>query len=196
MAHAGCVGIDFTGDSGSGVVLRTYRQQHSREDVTEGVRLCRENNIAVMVDLLLGGPGETGKTFRETIDFIKQVNPDCIGSILGMRLYPGTAAAKEINRQFESGSRGGIRRKYDGPLDLLKPTFYISQSLGEKPAEFVRDLIGGDKRFFEPALESDFDTAQGKDASDGYNYNENMQLENAIKDGARGAYWDILRGLR
>lgn len=196
MARAGCVGIDFTGDSGCEAVLKSYLQQHSKEDIARGVELCRDNNIAVMVDLLLGGPGETRQTVRETIEFIKEVGPDCIGSILGMRLYPGTAVSKEILERFKTGIEAGIRRKYKGPLNLLKPTFYISEALGEKPAEFVRDLIDGDQRFFEPALESDFDTRQDDSESDGYNYNENTQLTNAIKEGARGAYWDILRRLR
>ncbi len=196
MARAGCVGMDFTGDSCCDAMLRSYLQQHNREDIANAVGLCRENNIAVMVDLLLGGPGETRETVRETIDFIKTVGPDCIGATLGMRLYPGTAVGRELCKRFENGNDSGIRRKYTGPLNLLKPTFYISEALGDKPAEYVRDLIGGDRRFFEPALESDFEITQGKSESDGYNYNENLQLENVIKEGTRGAYWDILRRLR
>ena len=88
-----------------------------------------------------------------------------------------------------------IRRKYDGPINLLKPTFYISEALGENPAELVRDLIDGDKRFFEPACESQTEIPDDGDASD-YNYNENVMLTQAIEKGARGAYWHILRQLR
>ena len=66
--------------------------------------------------------------------------------------------------------------------------------MGERPAEFVRDLIASDERFFEPAVEIAPD-AEGTDASN-YNYNENLPLTRAIEKGARGAYWDILRQLR
>ncbi|OHB74902.1 MAG: hypothetical protein A2Z25_10805 [Planctomycetes bacterium RBG_16_55_9] len=64
--------------------------------------------------------------------------------------------------------------------------------MGECPAELVRDFIAGDQRFFEPAVEP------GKEAAgdDGYNYNDNQLLTRAIQNGARGAYWDILRRLR
>jgi radical SAM superfamily enzyme YgiQ (UPF0313 family) len=214
MAHAGCVGIDFTGDSGSELMLRTYRQQHTREDLAAAVKLCRMNNITVMIDLLLGGPGETPRTVRETIDFIKQIGPNCAGAALGLRVYPGTALEQIIAEELQGLTNSGVRRKYSGPINLLKPTFYISPALGEHPAELVRDLIDGDRRFFEPALESDCGVGfqpmkhgqarPERSRSDGratddaanYNYNENLLLTEAIQKGARGAYWDILRHLR
>ncbi|OHB61625.1 MAG: hypothetical protein A2167_01515, partial [Planctomycetes bacterium RBG_13_46_10] len=126
MAKAGCVGINFTGDSGCQSMLRTYRQQHKKEDLAAAVKLCRSNNIAVMTDLLLGGPGETPETLRETIDFIKDINPDCAGAALGIRVYPGTAMEKIVTEELQAGNEAAIRRKYSGPIDLLKPTFYIS----------------------------------------------------------------------
>jgi len=191
MARAGCVGIDFTGDSACESVLRTYRQRHRREDLAEAVRLCQANGIAVMIDLLLGGPGETPQTVRETIDFMKKIDPDCAGAALGMRVYPGTAMEQMVTEEFQEGKDGNIRRKYTGPIDLLKPTFYISRALGERPAELVRDIIDGDERFFEPAVEVAED-----DGAANYNYNENLPLTLAIQNGARGAYWHILRKLR
>jgi hypothetical protein len=176
-------------------MLRTYCQQHSREDLAAAVKLCRLNNITVMIDLLLGGPGETPETVRETIDFIKKINPDCAGAALGMRIYPRTAAERIVAEELQEGKDINIHRKYSGPINLLKPTFYISKALGERPAEFIRDLIDGDQRFFEPALETDHEATKDSDAAN-YNYNENLLLTQAIQKGARGAYWDILRRLR
>jgi len=195
MARAGCVGIDFTGDSGSELMLRTYRQQHTREDLATAVKLCRLNNIAVMIDLMLGGPGETPRTVRETIEFIKQIGPDCAGAALGIRIYPGTAMEQIVAEDIRKPKKSGIRRKYRGPVNLLKPTFYISPALGERPAEFVIDLIAGDQRFFEPAVEAASQPAESDEAAN-YNYNENLLLTQAIEKGARGAYWDILRHIR
>jgi radical SAM superfamily enzyme YgiQ (UPF0313 family) len=192
MARAGCVGIDFTGDSACESMLRTYRQQHTREDLVTAVKLSRLNGITVMIDLLIGGPGETPQTVRETIEFIKRINPDCAGAALGIRVYPGTGMEKIIGRELESGVSVNIRRKYEGPVDLFKPTFYISHALGERPAQLVRDLIGGDKRFFEPSSETELE-AIGEGNPTDYNYNENLPLIGAIRKGARGAYWDILR---
>ena len=195
MARAGCVGIDFTGDSACESMLKTYHQQHHREDLAAAVKLCRDNKIAVMIDLLLGGPGETPETVRETIEFIRKIDPDCAGAALGVRIYPRTAMEKIVMQELRSGNGVAIRRKYAGPVDLLKPTFYISEALGENPAEMVNDLIDGDQRFFEPATEADLQASKDSDASD-YNYNENVLLTEAIQKGARGAYWHILHQLR
>ena len=194
MRRAGCVGINFTSDAAAEAMLRTYRQPHGREDLTQAVQLCRLHGLAVMGDLLLGGPGETPQTLAESIEFFKQIGPDCVGAALGMRLYPGTEAVAVVAAEGPMESNPSIRRKYDGPIDLLKPTFYISAALGERPARLVRELIAGDERFFEP-LDARAAAGAGDDGGD-HNYNANEALARAIADGARGAYWDILRRLR
>ena len=189
MRKAGCVGIDFTGDSASPAMLKTYRQPHTPETIASAVRLCKDNGIKVMIDLLLGGPGETPQTAKQTIDFIKQINPDCAGAPLGVRIYPGTEMVNIVAAEGQLETNRNIHCKYTGPVDLFRPTFYISHLLGEKPARLIKDLIAGDKRFFEPIDETD---AVATD----HNYNDNTELVNAIKAGARGAYWHILHKLR
>ncbi len=195
MSRAGCVGIDFTADSACPSMLKTYRQQHLKEDIALAVRLCRENGITVMLDLLLGGPGETPETIAETIEFIKQINPDCAGAPLGIRIYPATEMAQVAAGEGSPQTNPNIRRKYHGPVDFFKPTFYISNSLGDRPAKLVRDLIDGDKRFFGPMQETAPQADESNLAVD-HNYNDNTELVEAIREGARGAYWDILRKLR
>jgi len=186
MRKAGCVGINFTGDSAAADMLDAYRHPHRAADLARNVRLCREQGIAVMIDLLLGGPGETPESAAATIQFIKCIDPDCAGAALGVRVYPGTRMAAVVASEGPPDANRNLRRVYSGPIDFLKPTFYVSEALGEQPARLIRDLIAGDQRFFEP----------GDGTSSAYNYNENAILTQAIAAGARGAYWDILRKLR
>ncbi len=190
MKKAGCVGINFTGDSADAEMLRVYRQPHRREDLAKAVRLCRDNGIKVMIDLMLGGPGETPESLATTIDFVKKINPDCAGTSLGIHIYPGTDIVPTILNEGPMELNPAIRRKYTGKIDLFQPTFYISRGLGPNPAKVVKDLIAGDERFFEPTEES-----PDAHATD-HNYNDNTALVDAIAQGARGAYWDILRNLR
>ena len=194
MLRAGCVGINFTSDSASETMLRTYGHAHRKDDLARAVRLCRERRIAVMLDLLLGGPGETPETLEESIAFFRQIGPDCVGAPLGMRIYPGTPACDRVAAEGPMESNPSIRRAYAGPVDLLKPTFYISAALGDRPAGLVRDRIAGDRRFFEP--EDDEAGPEASDVCGDHNYNANRALSDAIAAGARGAYWDILRHLR
>jgi radical SAM superfamily enzyme YgiQ (UPF0313 family) len=194
MARAGCVGINFTSDSASAAMLSVYGQPHRQEDLQAAIRFCRENGIAIMCDLLLGGPGETIETVTESIRFFQQVGPDCVGTALGLRLYPQTRIAATIAQEGPWETNPSIRRHYGGPVDLLRPTFYISASLGEHPARLVRDLVAGDQRFFEPEEETPLTERAGVQGD--HNYNANQALSDAIRGGARGAYWDILRKLR
>ena len=192
MRRAGCVGINFTGDAASAAMLAAYRQPHRAADLAENIRRCRELGLAVMIDLLLGGPGETPQSAAETIDFVRRADPDCAGAALGIRLYPDTAMATLVGAEGPPEANPNLPRRYAGPIDFLRPTFYVSQALGREPAGLIRELIAGDERFFEPAL----DVGGGDDAYADYNYNDNSALANAIAAGARGAYWDILRKRR
>jgi radical SAM superfamily enzyme YgiQ (UPF0313 family) len=190
MRRAGCVGINFTSDSAHPAMLAAYRHRHRREDLAQAVKRCRENGIAVMLDMLLGGPGETPETVRETIRAFQHIDPDCAGAALGVRVYPGTAMATLVAAEGPSDANPNLRRRYEGPVDFVRPTFYISAALGNRPGQLIRDLIGGDPRFFPP--QADADAAGAGD----HNYNDNRPLIDAIAAGERGAYWDILRRLR
>ncbi len=189
MHRAGCAGINFTSDAASLTMLNAYRQPHRPDDLAAAVRWCRQYGIAVMTDLLLGGPGETPETAAESIAFFKQIDPDCVGAALGIRLYPATAVTAQLSADGPLAANPGIHRRYEGPVDLLKPTFYVSPGLGERPAEAIRNFIAGDARFFAPGD----DAVPTAESFTGYNYNENRELVEAIAGGARGAYWDILR---
>lgn len=184
MFRSGCVGINFTGDSGADRMLLTYRAAHRKSHLADAVRLCRQVGITCMIDLLLGGPNETPESVVETIEWTKQIDPDCIGAGLGMRLYPNTLAAGLLRGE----GTPGILRRYAGPIDLTQPTFYISPLLGPRPARLVRDVIAGDPRFFPPL--------DAENTDDDHNYSDNRVLTQAIAAGARGAYWDILRTAR
>jgi len=189
MRRAGCAGINFTGVSGSDAMLVALGQPHRMTDLAAAIRTCHEHEIAVMVDLMLGALGETPQTVAEGIEAIKLAGPDCCGAALGVRLYPGLPLAAEVAHEAPLGGHPGIMRRYDGPVDLFKPTFYISPALGPRPAAAVRKAIAGDQRFFPPG---DLREAYAAELR-GHNYNENVPLQRAIAAGGRGAYWDILR---
>ncbi len=194
MAQAGCVGINFTSDSASAAMLSVYGQPHRQEDLLAAIQHCRQNGIAVMCDLLLGGPGETVETVTESIRFFQHAGPDCVGTALGLRLHPRTRITAVVAREGPLEANLSIRRRYAGAVDLLCPTFYMSAALGDRPARLVRNLIAGDQRFFEPEEETSL--GDQPDVHGDHNYNANQALADAILAGARGAYWDILQRLR
>jgi hypothetical protein len=135
----------------------------------------------------VGGPGETRETVRETIDLVRRVGADCVGVSVGVRVYGGTALSAFVRKSGPMASNPALHGEtLDNPR-FLKPVFYVSPRLGEDIEGYVRQLVGNDERFFLPS---------GPEAKRDYNYNDNALLVDAISSGARGAYWDILRGMK
>lgn len=189
MKRAGCDGINFGADSGSDAMLRRLGRSFTRADVISDVAACREAGITVMLDLLIGAPKETPETAAESIDMVKQADPDCAGISLGVRLYPGTAVTAQLREEGPLHATEGIISDNDSETDhMLTPVFYISPDLGnsDEAIGLLDEYIAGDERFFFGGSEDDRD----------YNYDQNAVLVEAIADGARGAYWDILRRLK
>lgn len=186
MRRAGCVGINFGADSGCDRMLAALRRGYSRADIRQTVEYCRRAGITVMLDLLLGGPSEDEASIRETIEFVKSVDPDRAGAATGLRVYPGTALAALVRRQGAMPRNRNLHGCVEDNDDLLRPVFFIEQGLGDDPFGLVVDLIDKDERFFPPPRKQD---------AASYNYNDNKVLEDAIAAGARGAFWDILRQL-
>jgi radical SAM superfamily enzyme YgiQ (UPF0313 family) len=184
MRKAGCVGIDFGADSGSDPILERLGRHFRAEDLASTASVCRSAGIAFMYDLLIGGPGETEETVRETIELAKRVRPDCVGMSLGMRIYGGTTIAEEVLGQGAMETNPALRGETRNNPDFLRPVYYVSPGIGGDIVSLVRDIAGNDRRFFLPSR---------REESGNYNYNDNTVLVRAIREGARGAYWDILR---
>ncbi len=186
MHRAGCTGINFGVDSGSDKMLKTLGRSFTSEQIEETARVCHRNNIVFMYDLLLGGPGENKETLQDTIEFMKRVNPHRVGVTIGIRIYPGTPISSRILKQGLLKENPHLRGKVSHQ-DFFDPTFYLYSELGEEIFSCVERLVAEDERFL-------FPKDRGKSKS--YNYNQNTFLINAINNGQRGAYWDILRKAR
>lgn len=183
LKKAGCEGINFGVDSADPKILKNLRKNHTLNDLANAAKLCLKYKIKFMFDLLLGGPGEDKDSIKYTIDNIKKINPTCTGISYGIRVYPGTYLASIVNKEFFPNNKNLYGNVKDN-TNFFKPIFYISEKIGRDIVEYTNSLVSGDKRFFIGAT----------DKSDkNYNYNENLRLQEAIKNGYRGAFWDILQ---
>jgi radical SAM superfamily enzyme YgiQ (UPF0313 family) len=186
MRRAGCAGICFGVDSGCQQMLEVLGRDFSPEDLRQTARLCHGEGIPFMYDLLLGGPGETYESMAETVALMKEVGPSRVGMSLGVRIYPGTALAHMVRREGKLTSNPNLKGDVEGNARFLEPIFYLSQEIGAAPGEALRHLVGGDRRFF---------LGSRDEIDQNYNYNDNSILVEAIRQGYRGAFWDILRRL-
>ncbi|MFH1624463.1 MAG: radical SAM protein [Pseudomonadota bacterium] len=177
MRRAGCVGINFGVDNGDEEMLKRLRRDFTPEDILSAAHSCKTVGIAVMFDLLLGSPGETKESLTRTIELMRKAAPERVGVAVGVRVYPGTELATlVIQDQLKEGLVGG--HAHSAPL------FFIEPRIAPFAFELLDELTDGDSRFFF------FDPSR---PDRNYNYNANQLLVEAIHEGYRGAYWDILR---
>jgi len=175
MKKAGCLGINFGADSANPQMLSILGRGHNPDDVKKTARICRDNEIDVMFDLLIGAPYETRQSIHSSIDFFKAIDADAVGISVGIRLYEGTP----LYEQLANDSARAVHIK-----DPLFPLYYVSENLGSDIEDYIRDLTADDERFL---------SFEAGDADRDYGYTDNQLLVNAIKKGYRGAYWHILK---
>jgi hypothetical protein len=145
--------------------------------------------MAVMLDLLLGSPGETRASLVRTIELMERAAPDRVGISLGIRVYPGTVLERQVlasSRSVAYSRVEGEEADLIGGADPSQPLFFLEPEVASFCFSLLDGLVGDDPRFlfFDPTK-----------PDRNYNYNANQRLVEAIGAGYRGAYWDILRRL-
>jgi radical SAM PhpK family P-methyltransferase len=76
MARSGCKGVFLGIESGSPTILKNMNKAATVEKYSEGIRLLRERGILTFGSFIVGFPGETEETVKETEDFIRETKPD------------------------------------------------------------------------------------------------------------------------
>ena len=185
MRRAGCVGVDFTADHADAAMLARLGRSHTAADLRRTAAACHRHGLAFMFDLLLGAPGDTREGIATTLDLMRQLDVPRVGTSLGVRLYPGTPLVAWLADQRPLADTPGISG-IKGNAHLLRPVYFVEPSLDDDIDDHIRTLIAGDDRFLFPS---------GDESAENYNYNDNSVLTAAIREGARGAFWDILRRL-
>jgi radical SAM superfamily enzyme YgiQ (UPF0313 family) len=119
MRRAGFVGIGLTVESASDPVLKGLRKGFTARDVHATAEVVKRNCLPCIWIFLLGGPGETQDTVRETLLFAEKfIRPqDAAFFNIGIRIYPGTELETIARRQ------GVLSRPSDS---MLVPVFYVS----------------------------------------------------------------------
>jgi len=119
MRRAGFVGIGLTVESASDPVLKGLRKGFTAREVHATAEVVKRNCLPCLWIFLLGGPGETQDTVRETLLFAEKfIRPqDAAFFNIGIRMYPGTELEAIARRQ-------GVLSRPSG--SMLAPVFYVS----------------------------------------------------------------------
>ncbi|MEK6278958.1 MAG: PhpK family radical SAM P-methyltransferase [Acidobacteriota bacterium] len=76
MAESGCKGVFLGIESGSPTILINMNKSATVEKYAHGIKWLKRRGIMTFGSFIVGFPGETEKTVKETIDFIRENEPD------------------------------------------------------------------------------------------------------------------------
>jgi radical SAM superfamily enzyme YgiQ (UPF0313 family) len=119
LEAGGFVGIGLTVESAADPVLCGLAKGFTSRHVHHAAEVVRRHDLPCAWIFLLGGPGETRDTVRETLRFAERRirRQDVAFFNIGIRIYPGTELESIARRQ-------GLLTQ--PPADMLRPLFYVS----------------------------------------------------------------------
>jgi radical SAM superfamily enzyme YgiQ (UPF0313 family) len=171
MQAAGCTGVEFGCDAAHDGMLVALGKNFSVEAIRTASRLCSEIAMPFCHSLLLGGPGETMTSVRETLETVRHLSPTAAICMVGIRVFPGTRLAR-------IGLQEGLVEK---DTDYLHPVFYLSPAVADDILPFLRRFARENPTWIFPGL----------------NININTTLQKKLRRfGIRGPLWEMMRGAR
>ncbi len=76
LARSGCKGVFLGIESGSPTILKNMNKAATPEKYERGMELLHQYGVLTFASFIMGFPGETEETFRESVDFVKATRPD------------------------------------------------------------------------------------------------------------------------
>ncbi len=129
MAEAGCTDAAVGFESGCERILKGLNKRFGPADVARARGALRKAGIRCMGFLILGGPGETRDSVKESLEFADALDLESLKVTIGIRIYPGTPLAAQARKE-------GMVAPGD---DLLSPRFYMTPGL----EDWIRETVAG-----------------------------------------------------
>jgi len=98
MAAAGCYGVSYGVESASQEILKHLGKQQSMVQAEQAIRLTKRAGMQATCLLIIGSPWETRESISETADFLCRAEPEGVGSVGGLWVFPGTKHYRELKQ--------------------------------------------------------------------------------------------------
>jgi anaerobic magnesium-protoporphyrin IX monomethyl ester cyclase len=134
MSEANCELVHFGVESGSQKILDVVSKQTSIQQNENAIKWAKEAGLVAIISLMVGHPGETEDTLRQSLDFARRLKPDdawlCVATP-----YPGTELYRFIKEK-------GWEMDPDWSLyDTTTPVFENPSISKEKILEMRRKFV-------------------------------------------------------
>jgi radical SAM superfamily enzyme YgiQ (UPF0313 family) len=120
MKKAGCKAVSYGVESGSPEILKNINKGITIDQITRAFELTRGAGINTEATIMIGNPGETGRTVAETERLLRVIMPDHMW-VSFTAVYPGTGL-------YELAKREGLLSDDYWLSDLVAPVYTKSMS--------------------------------------------------------------------
>jgi len=140
MRKAGCNEVSFGVESGCQRILDAVHKRVSIQQCENAIKWAKEEGLFVAVSTIVGYPGETKETMKQTLDLIHRIEPDDVWLCLATP-YPGT----ELRALIESM---GWKMSGDWTLyNTMNPIFEIPDLPAEEISKMRKSFYA---KFYSP----------------------------------------------
>jgi radical SAM superfamily enzyme YgiQ (UPF0313 family) len=130
MAAAGCYHIPFGIESGSQEILDRIQKGITLQQVRDAVRYAKEAGMETTGYFMVGIPGDTAETMRQTLEFASSLNLDYFKVGVCIPL-PGTPMFAELEREGRIRTRCWEMYTYSTkPWDIVSSKEVTHETLG------------------------------------------------------------------
>jgi anaerobic magnesium-protoporphyrin IX monomethyl ester cyclase len=133
MREAGCDSVSFGVETGNPGLLKLIRKGITRDQVREAVSLCKETGIIPHTSFMVGLPGETPETLKETGEFAAS-----LGSLYGYHFlapFPGTTVREEVEK-YDLEILSDDWTRYDANSAIVRTSRLSPEEMNRFVAEF------------------------------------------------------------
>lgn len=95
MKEAGCYSIAYGVETGSPELLQRIKKGVSRSEIVEAFKTTQSVGLSTLMLLMVGNPGESESTIRDTVDLIYETRPTQIDPCI-YQVYPESQTYKTL----------------------------------------------------------------------------------------------------
>jgi anaerobic magnesium-protoporphyrin IX monomethyl ester cyclase len=138
MRQAGCDAVSFGIETGNPEMLKTIRKGITLDQARHAVSLCKKVGMIAHASFMIGLPGETHQTMRDTLEFAKELKIEHGYHMLAP--FPGTTVREHV-KDYDIEILTDDWKRYDANSAIVRTSNLSPQEMDEFVAAAYRPIF-------------------------------------------------------